>query len=347
MVRKNQPLVVPSLPRRVSVGDVEAGEICTTPAGAAQGLFGINLCMLVTFWLWGLLNPRLARRGWSAERLIAWGVPLALVVLALNVVLGPQAGWPMWALFCVCSSVGALAQPAVGMALPAQAAGRALSAYNLVIFAGVFAMQWAIGLAADALAPLGWDEALRLRGAVGLFGLAAAWAAFGARIGRPLPRAAAIAARKTLLLALLARGRRALRRRGLEARHHLGVDALLRVVLDVADLAAIAMLGDRDGQAVAAGAAGAADAMHVVFRHFGQIVIDHMRDRRHIDAARGDVGGHQHAQLAAAQAHQGAVALALRHAAVKRGHRMAQLLFPFGAENHDRDRPPLEGAGRG
>lgn len=150
-----------------------------TPAGAAQGLFGINLCMLVTFWLWGLLNPRLARRGWSAERLIAWGVPLALAVLSLNVVLGPQAGWPMWALFCVFSSVGALAQPAVGMALPAQAAGRALSAYNLVIFAGVFAMQWAIGLAADALTPLGWDEALRLRGAVALFGLAAALAYAG------------------------------------------------------------------------------------------------------------------------------------------------------------------------
>ncbi|MFM6985767.1 MAG: MFS transporter [Hydrogenophaga sp.] len=142
-----------------------------SPAQAAQGLFGINLCMLVTFWIWGLLHPGLARRGWSAERLIAWGVPMAIAVLAFNVVLGPQAGWPMWALFCVFGSVGALAQPAVGMALPAQAAGRALSAYNLVIFAGVFVMQWAMGLAADALAWLGWDEALRLRGAVGLFGV--------------------------------------------------------------------------------------------------------------------------------------------------------------------------------
>ena len=151
-----------------------------TPAQAAQGLFGINLSMLVAFWLWGLLNPRLARRGWSAERLIAWGLPLALVVLACNVVLGHRAGWPLWALFCVCSSVGALAQPAVGMALPAHAAGRALSAYNLVIFAGVFAMQWAIGLTADALAGAGWDEALRLRGAVAVYGLAAllSWLGF-------------------------------------------------------------------------------------------------------------------------------------------------------------------------
>jgi hypothetical protein len=150
-----------------------------TPAEAAQGLFGINLCMLVTFWLWGVANPHLARRGWSAERLIAWGVPLALGVLALNVTLGERAGWPLWALFCVCSSVGSLAQPAVGMALPAQAAGRALSAYNLVIFAGVFAMQWAIGLASDALGGLGWSEPQRLRGALALFGLAAALAYAG------------------------------------------------------------------------------------------------------------------------------------------------------------------------
>lgn len=150
-----------------------------TPAQAAQGLFGINLCMLVTFWLWGVVNPHLARRGWSAERLIAWGVPLALGVLALNVALGERAGWPLWALFCVCSSVGAQAQPAVGMALPAQAAGRALSAYNLVIFAGVFAMQWAIGLASDALGGLGWTEPQRLRGALALFGLASALAYAG------------------------------------------------------------------------------------------------------------------------------------------------------------------------
>lgn len=143
-----------------------------TPAQAAQGLFGINLCMLVAFWLWGLVIPPLARRGWSAERLVAWGVPLALGVLALNVLLGERVGWPLWALFCVCASVGSLAQPAVGMALPAQAAGRALSAYNLVIFGGVFAMQWAMGLTADALGLLGWSEAQRLRGALALFGLA-------------------------------------------------------------------------------------------------------------------------------------------------------------------------------
>ena len=65
----------------------------------------------------------------------------------------------------------ALAQPAVGMAFAPALAGRALSAYNLVIFGGVFMLQWGIGLAIDALSVFGWSEPDRYRGAVGLFAL--------------------------------------------------------------------------------------------------------------------------------------------------------------------------------
>jgi hypothetical protein len=37
-------------------------------------------------------------------------------------------------------------------------AGRALSAYNLVIFAGIFVVQWGIGLAVDAGRSAGLDK---------------------------------------------------------------------------------------------------------------------------------------------------------------------------------------------
>ena len=60
----------------------------------------------------------------------------------------------MW---CVCTSVVSLAQPAVAQVFPAALAGRALSAFNLVIFSGVFVLQWGIGLAIDALRAAGLD----------------------------------------------------------------------------------------------------------------------------------------------------------------------------------------------
>jgi predicted MFS family arabinose efflux permease len=151
-----------------------------SPERAAFGLFAINLSMLTAFWLWGLVNPWLVRRGLVPERLMAWGLPLSLLVLLAIVWLGPRAGWPLWALFCVSSTLVSLAQPAVAQALPPEAAGRALSAYNLVIFAGIFCLQWAIGLAVDGLSALGWDTVASFRGAVALFGLCclAAYAAF-------------------------------------------------------------------------------------------------------------------------------------------------------------------------
>jgi hypothetical protein len=62
-----------------------------------------------------------------------------------------------------------LAQPAVAMVFPASLAGRALSAYNLVIFVGVFVLQWGIGLLVDAFRNAGWTEVAAFRGAFGAF----------------------------------------------------------------------------------------------------------------------------------------------------------------------------------
>jgi predicted MFS family arabinose efflux permease len=142
-----------------------------TPDESAWGLFAINLSMLTAFWTWGVVNPHLARRGIRPETLIGWGLPISLLVIVAIAWLGPRAGWPLWALFCVSSTFVSLSQPAVALALPPEAAGRALSAYNLVIFGGVFVLQWGIGLAIDALSVFGWSEPDRYRGAVGLFAL--------------------------------------------------------------------------------------------------------------------------------------------------------------------------------
>ncbi|WP_332750155.1 MFS transporter [Hydrogenophaga sp.] len=163
-----------------------------TPQQAATGLFGINLSMLCTFWLWGVVSPNLARRGLRPERLIAWGLPSSFAVLTAIVLLGSDAGWELWALFCVTSTFVSLSQPAVALALPAEAAGRALSAYNLAIFGGVFGVQWGIGLLIEALMVFGWSEADRYRGAIAIFGVCCVFAylAFW-RAWRTRPRAQA------------------------------------------------------------------------------------------------------------------------------------------------------------
>jgi len=158
------------------------------PLQAAGGLFTINACMLATFWSWGMLNPWLQLRGMHTDRLIAWGLPLSFVVLAGLIVAGPAAGAWTLALFCVSSTFVSLAQPAVGMVFPASLAGRALSAYNLVVFLGVFVVQWGIGLLIDAFRAAGLPEVGAFRGAMAAFLVASvlsyAWFLWGHRHNR-------------------------------------------------------------------------------------------------------------------------------------------------------------------
>lgn len=167
------PLAVFSYGGLIAVQSLWAGPwlvdvVGRSAAQSAQGLFGLNLAMLFAFMAWGVIAPRLQSHGWTAQRVIGWWLPVSLVVLAGVAALGPAAGAAWLTLFCVSSTVVSLSQPAVGMAFPTALAGRALSAYNLLIFAGVFALQWGIGLAIDGLRSLGWSGVSAYRGAFAL-----------------------------------------------------------------------------------------------------------------------------------------------------------------------------------
>jgi MFS family permease len=147
-----------------------------TAAQAAEGLFAINLSMLFAFMAWGVVMPRLAQAGVHARHIITWGLPASLLVLGVIVMRGPQAGTWHWALWCVLSTCVSLSQPAVAHAFPAAWAGRALSAFNLVIFGGVFCLQWGIGLAIEALGARGWTRVASYQAAMALFALGCALA---------------------------------------------------------------------------------------------------------------------------------------------------------------------------
>ncbi|WCM93523.1 MFS transporter [Acidovorax sp. NCPPB 2350] len=145
-----------------------------SPLEAAAGLFAINLAMLCAYWAWGMVNPWLMRRAGGADPVMAVLLPLPLVVLAGIVLAGGSAGGGAWALYCVATSCVTLSQPALAMAFPQAMAGRALSAFNLVMFLGVFCVQWGIGLAVDAFVAAGWSEPSAFRATMVAFGVCSA-----------------------------------------------------------------------------------------------------------------------------------------------------------------------------
>lgn len=140
-----------------------------TPAQAAMGLFWINIVVLIVFFTWGFCGPWLAKRAGSVERLATWiGLP-GLLTLPVLVLLGQNGGWPWLALFCASLTGLALLQPKLAQTFPPELAGRALTAFNLMIFTGTFAMQWGIGAVIDYFTKQGFDTITAYRYALLLF----------------------------------------------------------------------------------------------------------------------------------------------------------------------------------
>src|SRR5271165_508809 len=86
--------------------------------------------------------------------------------------------------------------------------------------------------------------------------------------------------------------------------------------LQLEKVGALILYEERGGDSAPTSAAGAANAMNEVLRHFWQVVVDDVHDVLHMDAARGEVGGDQHAETAALEAFEGRRALRLRAIAV-------------------------------
>ena len=120
-----------------------------TPEESAQGLFFIYFAMLISFLCWGYFVPKFSKNITDAIRLLKFGAPISLIVLAIIIYLGPKAGSIHWAIFIVSSVFLSLTQPAVGMAFSLSNAGKALTSFNLLLFIGAFFMQWIIGIIID------------------------------------------------------------------------------------------------------------------------------------------------------------------------------------------------------
>ena len=153
----------------VALQTLWAGPWMTTVLGKSQQeaseiLFMLNLALMGAYLALGWAAPRLMARGVDPHRLIAFGI--VGMVLAQTAMLFTQSehAWMLWLLLAVCVPVTTLVQSYLALSFPSALAGRANSAYNLMLFIGAFATQWGFGVVADSLKASGIEavDAFRL-----------------------------------------------------------------------------------------------------------------------------------------------------------------------------------------
>ena len=93
--------------------------------------------------------------------------------------------------------------------------------------------------------------------------------------------------------------------------------------LDLVEQSPLAWGDEADGGAAASRPAGAPDAVHVGLGVDGDVVVDDVADAVHVEAAGGDIRGHQDVEFAVLQLLDGALALGLRYVAADGGGRVA------------------------
>jgi sugar phosphate permease len=131
---------------------------------AAQVLLLINLAAMIGFLVVGAVQPWIRARGWSMQMICAGGTAIMICMqLLISFVQSPSI-WPAWLVFAMTATFFAMVQPYVALAFPASLSGRALTAYNLLIFSGTFGWQWLYGILIDVLRSFGYSNAEAYRG---------------------------------------------------------------------------------------------------------------------------------------------------------------------------------------
>lgn len=158
----------------------------------AQILFVFNLCLLLAYLGLAWWAPRHVShngsRGLPVERVIAIGLGGTIAVQTAMLVLTASWTWVFWLALGVFITVTTLMQTSVSLSFPTALAGRANSAFNLMVFTGAFIAQWGVGLLIDLFSGMGNSApaAMRIAFAICLSCQALSLLAFLSR--RPKPR---------------------------------------------------------------------------------------------------------------------------------------------------------------
>ena len=140
-----------------------------TPLQSATGLFWINVTMLVSFFVWGYFLPKISSIGFSATKILRLGLPISFCIMLTIIILGSKAGAFYLTLFILSSIFLSVTQPAVGLAFSGYSAGKALTSFNLLIFAGTFIMQWLMGFVIDITKSYGYSEITAFKSSFSVF----------------------------------------------------------------------------------------------------------------------------------------------------------------------------------
>ena len=140
-----------------------------TPIESATGLFWINITMLISFFLWGYFLPKITNLGFSALKILKFGLPVSFLIMLMIIILGSKAGAFYITLFILSSIFLSVTQPAVGLSFASHLAGKALTSFNLLIFLGTFIMQWVMGLVIDLVKIFGYTEIIGFKAAFSFF----------------------------------------------------------------------------------------------------------------------------------------------------------------------------------
>jgi hypothetical protein len=119
-----------------------------TRAHAAHRLLAMGIAGLAGYVLIGLLATPLARSGVHPRHLFCSG--FAVNTLALALIAGEVAGGSAWwSLYGLGACANVLGFAVLSEGFPTDLAARANTAFNLMMFAGSFILQWGLGVIVD------------------------------------------------------------------------------------------------------------------------------------------------------------------------------------------------------
>ena len=163
-------------------------------AHTGQILFAFNFCLLLAYLALGWWAPRHVshggRRGWPVLRVVTLGLIGTIVAQAAILAVTAPWAWSLWLVLALFVTVTTLVQAQVSLSFPVAQAGRANSAYNLMLFIGAFAAQWGIGLLIDIIAARGVSQADAMRLAFALVLVLQAGAVLAFALNRAQPERA-------------------------------------------------------------------------------------------------------------------------------------------------------------